>query len=645
VVDDAIVVLENVERHMRTAGVDAKEATRRALSEVAGPVIAIVLVLTAVFVPVAFIGGLVGEMYRQFAMTIAVSVIISGFIALTLTPALCSLILQPSDLSRKGWLGRFHDWFQRLTLHYTEGVRYVLRHTALAAGIIMAMILATWGLSHRIPSALAPEEDQGWVLALSILPPAASLQRTDAVVSQFIAGMRHHPAVMPGNNVSLSGIDPLTFGLRTNTALTFLPLKDWSERTRPELSAQGVVGAIFGTGFGIKDALIIGINPPPISGISLTGGFEAFVQSRQGSDYQALETVTQKLMQAASKRPELVGLNSTFSAQVPRVRLELDRDRAESLGVPVSAIFETLQSTFGALYINDFNKLGRSFQVQMQSEGEYRQYPEDIRNVFVRSDKNQLIPLTALAAVHTETGPDVVERFNVFPAARIIGGPAPGYSSGQALAAMEQVAAQVLPTDYTLAWFGEAYQEKISGKSTGAIFLLAILMVFLILAAQYERFTLPLAIIMAVPFGVFGALLAVWLRGLNNDLYLQVGLVTLVGLSAKNAILIVEFASQRHRQGMSLTDAAIEAARLRFRPIVMTSLAFIFGVLPLAISSGAGSAARHSIGTGVIGGMLMATFLAVFFVPLFFRWTALLSRRERAATAAQETSLDKLARP
>jgi multidrug efflux pump len=627
VVDDAIVVLENVERHMRTEGVDAKEATRRALSEVAGPVIAIVLVLTAVFVPVAFLGGLIGEMYRQFAMTIAVSVIISGFVALTLTPALCALILRPSDTVHHGVLGRFDAWFQRMTLRYTDGVRYIMRHTVLAIGLIAVMLVATWGLSRAIPSSLAPEEDQGWVLALSVLPPASSLQRTDAVVSQLTAGMRQHPAIEPQSMMSFAGLDPLTFGLRTNTAVTFFPLKDWSERKKDELSSQGVVGALFGVGAGIKDGMIIGINPPAISGISISGGFEAFIQSRVGSDYAALEGAVQKFIQATGQRKELAGMTTTFSAQVPRVRIDLDRDRAKALGVPISSVFETLQSTFGALYVNDFNRLGRVFKVQLQSESAYRRYAEDIRQVFVRNGSGELIPLTALASVRIDTGPDMIERFNVFPAARLLGQPAPGYSSGEAMAVMEQVAAEALPEGYSLAWSGQSYQEKVSSESKGLVFLLAILMVVLILAANYERLTLPLAIIMAVPFGVFGALLAVWLRGLSNDLYLQIGLITLVGLSAKNAILIVEFAAQRHKHGMSLKDAAVEAARLRFRPIVMTSLAFIFGVLPLAISSGAGAGSRHSIGTGVIGGMIMATFLAVLFVPLFFLWTASLSRR------------------
>ena len=627
VVDDAIVVLENVERHMRTENIEAKEATRRALDEVAGPVVAIVLVLTAVFIPVAFLGGLIGEMYRQFAMTIAVSVIISGFVALTLTPALCVMILKPGDHKEAGVLGRFDAWFHRMTERYTHGVGFIMRHGFLAVGLILVMLFATWGLSRSIPAALAPEEDQGWVLAITILPPGSSLQRTDAAIKALNDGMRKNPAIAPGAPMAFSGMDAQTFSMRTNTGLTFFPLRDWSERKSEELSAQSVVGAVFGVGSQIKDALILGINPPPIAGISITGGFEGYVQSKTGSDYVALDAATQKLIAAAAKRKEFAGVQTTFSSQVPRVRIELDRDRAKALGVPITAVFETLQSTFGALYVNDFNRLGRVFKVQLQSEARFRKYADDVREVFVRNDKGNLIPLTALATVSNDTGPDMIERFNVFPAARIMGAPAPGYSSGQALAAMEEVAAQELPEGYQLAWSGQSYQEKESAGSKGIMFVLAILMVFLILAALYERLTLPLAIIMAVPFGVFGALLAVWLRGLQNDLYLQIGLITLVGLAAKNAILIVEFAAQGQKHGQSAGDAALEAAKLRLRPIIMTSLAFIFGVLPLALSSGAGAGSRHSIGTGVVGGMIMATFLAVFFVPLFYLWTTRLSRR------------------
>jgi HAE1 family hydrophobic/amphiphilic exporter-1/multidrug efflux pump len=366
--------------------------------------------------------------------------------------------------------------------------------------------------------------------------------------------------------------------------------------------------------------------------MSNTGGFEGFVQSRS-NDYAALEQVTQTLIAAAAQRPEFQGANvgTTYSAQVPRVNVAIDIEKAKLLRVSLDDVNVTLQSTFGALYVNDFNRDGRVYRVQMQSDAKFRAHPEDLREVSVRSAGGAMIPLTAIAAVEQVTGPDFIERFNLFSSARLSGEPAAGYSSGQGLAAMEEVAAQVLPDGYTLAWSGQSYQEKTSGQNTLAIFGLAVLMVFLILAAQYERLTLPFAVILAVPFAVFGAFLAVWLRGLYNDLYLQIGLVTLVGLAAKNAILIVEFAAHLHRDGMGLKEAAVEAARLRFRPIVMTSLAFILGVLPLALSTGAGAASRHSIGTGVIGGMLAATFIAVLFIPQFFVWTMLAGARIRRA--------------
>jgi HAE1 family hydrophobic/amphiphilic exporter-1/multidrug efflux pump len=638
VVDDAIVVLENVERHMRSEHVDSKEATRRAMAEVTRPVIAIVLVLNAVFLPVAFLGGLVGEMYRQFAITIAVSVAISGFVALTLTPALCAFFLKAGAREAPGVLGAFERWFKRMTDRYTQGVGWMLKRSALAAVLLLAMFVVTGVLVARTPSALAPEEDQGYAINIVSLPPAASLQRTKAVMENLERQVNQLPAVADG--VSFAGLDVLTFQQRSNAGVAFAAFKDWSERGTPETSAQGVVGQIFGIGMGIRDAFVFSINPPAIPGLSTTGGFEGYVQSRVGSDYAALEAAAQKLAGAASQRPELTGVLTTFSAQVPRVRLEVDREKAKILGVSLDEINTALQSTFGSLYVNDFNRQGRVYRVQLQSEGQYRAHPEDLRDVYVRSAAGEMMPLTALARVVETVGPDVVERFNVFPAARIMGNPAPGRSSGEALAIMEELAAQHLPEGYSLAWGGQSYQEKTGSQNVLGLFGLAILMVFLILAAQYERVTLPIAVILAVPFAAFGAFLAVALRGLYNDVYLQIGLVTLVGLAAKNAILIVEFASHKMRdEGLDARTAAVEAARLRFRPIIMTSLAFILGVTPLAVSSGAGAASRHSIGTGVIGGMLAATFLAVFFIPTFFVWTQWLSDRlgRRSQRISSET--------
>jgi hydrophobe/amphiphile efflux-1 (HAE1) family protein len=627
VVDDAIVVLENVERIMTTEKLSAPEATAKAMEEVTRPVIAIVLVLTAVFLPVAFLGGLVGEMYRQFAVTISVSVVISGFVALTLTPALCALLLRPHHVVNHGILEKFNDWFARMTSRYEQGVRFVMKRGALAVGVFAVMILVIVGLFRTVPSALAPTEDQGYVFVIGALQDAASLRRTVNAFDTVAGEVRQHPAV--GNAMSVAGMDPLTFSTKTNAGLIWVPLKPWDERTGDDnLSPASVVGSVFAAGMKEKDAMFFAVEPPPIEGLSNVGGFEMYIQSRGRGTPQELESVVQKFLQAAGKRPELAGVMTTFSANVPQMRIELDREKALTLGVPISDVFDTLQSTFGALYVNDFNRSGRVYQVQLQSEPRFRAYPEDIRNVYVRAKSGELVPLTALASVREVKGPETLERFNVFTSAKILGGAAPGYSSGDALTAMEEVAAEVLPQGYAPAWTGTAYQEKMSGGASNGVYLLGVLMVFLILAAQFERWTLPLAVILAVPFAAFGAFVAVFLRGLQNDIYFQIGMLTLVGLAAKNAILIVEFAMMKHHEGMPLADAAIEGAKLRFRPIIMTSLCLIFGVLPLAISSGAGAASRHTLGTSVIGGMLAATFIATFFVPLFFRWIAGLRRKK-----------------
>jgi multidrug efflux pump len=623
VVDDAIVVLENVERIMSSEHLPAPAATIKAMQEVTRPVIAIVLVLTAVFLPVAFLGGLVGEMYRQFAITISVSVAISGFVALTLTPALCALLLRHDHTVRHGILERFNAWFARMTSRYEQGVRFVMKRGALAAGVFAVMLLAIVGLFRAVPNSLAPSEDQGYVFVISMLQDAASLDRTAKAVGAVEKAVRNHPAV--ANAVALAGMDPLTQAFKTNAGIIWLPLKSWDERTGDDnLSPGAVVNAVFAEGSKVKDAFFFAVEPPPIEGLAMTGGFEAYIQSRGSGSVKDLEGVARKFVEAAKQRKELDQdtVNTTFSASVPQMRIDLDREKAMTLGVPVSAVFETLQSTFGALYVNDFNKSGRVYQVQLQSEPRFRAYPEDIRNVYVRANSGELVPLTALASIREVTGPEIVERFNVFNAAKVMGSAAKGYSSGDAIKVVEELAKKELPQGYQLAWTGTAYQEKLSGGASNGVYLLGVLMVFLILAAQFERWTLPLAVILAVPFAAFGAFTAVFLRGLQNDIYFQIGMLTLVGLAAKNAILIVEFAMMKHHEGMPLAEAAVQGAKLRFRPIIMTSLALIFGVLPLALSSGAGAASRHSLGTSVIGGMLAATFVATFFVPLFFRWIA-----------------------
>ena len=617
VVDDAIVVLENVERVMRTEKLSPREAAIKAMDEVTGPIIAIVLVLCAVFVPVGFLGGLAGEMYKQFAITIAVSVVISGIVALTLTPALCALLLKPEHSEPAAPFRAFNRVFDKLTNGYSAGVAFFLKRSAVGLLLFAGMIVLTIGLFNRVPGSLVPDEDQGYVINAYFLPPAASVNRTDALTSDFTQQLMKHPGVE--DVVTFAGFDVLTFGNRTNAGVSFVPLKDWSERTTPELDARNLTHEFMGMGMTEKDGMVMSFNPPPITGMSTTGGFEAYIQDRSGGNVEALGTKVQAFLAAAAKRPELGGVQSTFSANVPQYYIDLDRTKARALGVSISDVFTAMQSTFGSYYVNDFTLYGRTWQVSLQSESEFRRKPEDLSQVYVRSSTtSDLVPLTSLIKVRRILGPDSYARFNVYPSAKVLGGPAPGYSSGQALAAMQEVADEVLGSDYTIGWIGSAYQELATQGSGSIAFIFGLIMVFLILAAQYERWTLPLAVVTAVPFALFGAILAVWLRGIENDVYFQVGLITLIGLAAKNAILIVEFAVMLRAEGKSIFESAYEAAKLRFRPIVMTSLAFILGCVPLAISTGAGSASRHSIGTGVIGGMLGATLLAIFVIPMFF---------------------------
>jgi len=616
VVDDAIVVIENVERVMATDKLGPREATIKAMQEVTGPIIAIVLVLCAVFVPVGFLGGLAGQMYKQFAITIAVSVVISGIVALTLSPALCALLLKPGHQQPAAPFRWFNRVFERMTDGYTAGVRFFLKRAAVGALLFGAMIALMVLLFGRVPSSLVPDEDQGYVLMAYFLPPAASLTRTETLTSDVTQQLMKHPAVQ--DVVTFAGFDILTFGTRSNAGVSFVPLKDWNERSTPELDARNLTRTFMGMGAGQKDGMVLAFNPPPITGMSTTGGFEGYIQDRTGGSTAQLAEKVQAFLAAAAKRPELAGVQSTFNASVPQYYIDLDRTKARALGVAINDVFTAMQSTFGSYYVNDFSLYGRTWQVSLQSEPEFRRKPEDLSQVYVRSSGGELVPLSTLVKVQRILGPDSYARFNVYPAAKILGGPAPGYSSGQALAAVQEVAGEVLGSDYTVGWTGSAYQELASQGSGSMAFVFGLIMVFLILAAQYERWTLPVAVVTAVPFAVFGAILAVWLRGLSNDVYFQVGLVTLIGLAAKNAILIVEFAVLCRQQGMGIFESALEASRLRFRPIVMTSLAFILGVVPLAISTGAGAAARHSIGTGVIGGMLAATFLAIFLIPMFY---------------------------
>lgn len=616
VVDDAIVVLENFERIMRTERLSPKQAAIKAMREVSGPVVAIVLVLCAVFVPVGFMGGLTGGMYQQFAITIAVSVAISGLVALTLTPTLC-ILLASEETEPYGFFRKFNDGFERLTESYVGGVSWLLSRNVVAVLGLLAVLGLTALLFTRVPGGLVPDEDQGYLLVMGSLQPAASLDRTAEVANTVTETLLAQEEV--AHVVTFAGFDLLSGGQKTDSMASFVNLTDWSERDGEGEDSMSLAKKFMGLLSGIKDASILALNPPPISGMSTTGGFELYVQDRSGGSLQALQEVTGNLIAAANQRPELSRVSSTFSTNVPQYQLSVNRDKAKALGVPFSDIFDTLQSSVGALYVNDFTLYGRTFQVNLQSEADFRRRAEDLKQVFVRSQSGNMIPLSELVQAERVAGVAQLDRFNIFPAAKVIGSPAPGYSSGDALNAIEEVAAETVTGNYAVAWTGSAYQEKMAGSSATMAFIMGIIMVFLILAALYERWSLPFAVVLAIPFAIFGAFLATWLRGLNNDVYFQIGLVTLIGLSAKNAILIVEFAFMKSKEGMSLADAAVEGARLRFRPIVMTSLAFILGVVPLAISSGAGAASRHAIGTGVIGGMLASTFIATLFVPWLYK--------------------------
>ncbi len=615
VVDDAIVVLENVERLMHEEGMSPRDAAIQAMHEVTGPVIAIVLVLCAAFVPIAFLGGLAGELYRQFSVTISIAVVLSGFVALTLTPALCAVLLKVEAEQKNKFFDWFNGKFAQLTARYTQGVAFFLKRGILGLILFACMGLLTGLLFKIVPGALVPDEDQGYFIGAVILPEGSSLERTNAVVKKVEAAMS------PNKNIdtvfSLVGLNFLGGGgLKSSAATMFFPLKPWAERTQ---SAKELVMETYMKTGGIKEGLPLAFAPPAIQGLGQTGGFEFYLQNKGDGGVRRLAQLLPSLLEEANKQPELQGVKTIWQANSPQLFVSVDIEKARAMGIAVADIYNTLAATLGSYYVNDFNKSGRIYQVLMQAEGQYRAKPDDIGALYVRSKSGQMIQIRSVADVKFVAGPDSVQHFNALPSIQILGEPKPGFSSGQAIAAMERTASKVLPADVGFDWGGSAFQQKRSSGAAGLALGAGFLMIFLILAAQYEKWSLPFSVLLALPFGIFGALTAVYLRNFTNDVYFQIGLVTLLGLSAKNAILIVEFATVKVHEGLTPVAAALEAARLRFRPILMTSLAFILGVVPLAFSSGAGAAARQSIGTGVLGGMLAATFLAVFLVPLFFK--------------------------
>jgi len=624
VVDDAIVVLENVERIMHEEGLEAREAAIKAMKEVTGPVIAIVLVLVSVFVPIAFLGGLTGELYRQFAVTISIAVVISGVVALTMTPALCVLTLKQGHRAPGKFFTWFNNWFARVTNRYTNGVLWMIKRGALGVILFVGMVVITAGLWKATPGSLLPDEDQGFYIAAVFLPDGASLDRTDKVVAEVVAAIKSNP-----NNedvIAFTGFDFLGGGYRNSAATIFVTQKHWDERTVP---VQALVGEFFMKTGGIKEALVLAFAPPPIFGLGNTSGFEVYLQNKGEGGPEKLVQSMYGIMGAASQSKILAGVQTLWRPSSPQLNINVDREKAKSLGIPLDAAFNTMAATLGTYYVNDFNKYGRTWQVLMSADSIHRKRPEDIGRIFVKSDRGAMVPVSAFAKIEYSAGPDTLDRYNNLPAVKLIGQAAPGHSSGEAIAEFEKIAGAALPSDMSYDWTGSSFQEKRVSSAAVIALVLAAIMAFLILAAQYEKWSLPLSVLLAMPFGIFGSLAAVWLvtnvgmlfgkTGLTNDVYFQIGLVTLLGLAAKNAILIVEFAVYKSQEGMSAAAAALEAARLRFRPILMTSLAFILGVAPLAFSSGAGAGARHSVGTGVMGGMLAATFLAIFFVPLFYK--------------------------
>lgn len=621
VVDDAIVVLENTERLMREEGLDPLPAAIKSIGQVSAAVIAIVLVLCAVFVPVAFQGGIAGQLYRQFAITVAIAVVISGVVALTLTPALCALILKKSHDQESAFFRKFNAGFNRLTQFYTGIVDITLHHKIIGAIAFGGFILAMVVLFRIVPGSLVPPEDQGYIITVVVMPDNATLSRTTKTTEDIRAAVAQDTAV--ASEFAINGFELFTGANKTNAATMFVRMKDWDERAA---SADDMVGKVTGIGMQQPDGMGFAVNPPAIRGLGSAGGFEVYVQSQRDSDPIKLAQVMNNLMEAMRQDPALTGLNSFFRPTVPQLKIEVDEAKAISLNVNIADIYTTLQSTMGQFYVNDFNKNGRTYRVQLQAEPEFRMQPEDLGKVYVRSQPTadnptgNMIPLSALSIVKNVVGAEQLERYNGLLSAKVFGSGAPGVSSGDSIKAVERIAKDSLPDGYKIAWTGQAYQEKRTGNAAMLAFGFAIVMVFLILAAQFETWALPLAVIMAVPFALTGALLAVLFRGMPNDIYFQIGMITLIGLAAKNAILIVEFASQKMEEGMPLGQAALEAARLRFRPIVMTSMAFVLGIVPLVIATGAGAAARQSMGTGVFGGMILATFIATIFIPLFFTW-------------------------
>lgn len=617
VVDDAIVVVEAVEHHIQENGMSPKEATYRAMNEVSGPVVAIAFVLSAVFIPVAFTGGTVGELYKQFAITISVSMMLSAIVALSLTPALCSLLLVKKEEAPKGFIGKavkaFDDWFARTLAKYVKNVEGCIRKSKLILTCLAIVVICIGFLAKATPTGFVPNEDQGMTAVSIALPEGASSNRTEQIMAGLAQKMRKLPGVK--NVMEVSGIDILSMGQKANAGLAVVTMEDYSKRSN---SVQDIIPMIFGMGAQIPDATVMAFQPPSLPGASSTGTLSLYLMNLGGEDVNTMGERANEFLAACRKRPEIGMLYTTLNTNTPMYQFEVDRDKAQSMNVPVSTVYSALQAFLGGNEINDINNFGRTWKVVMQADEKYRTGVEDMRYFFVRSNDGQSIPLNTLVKPLPKNSSVVMTRFNGASAIKISGDPASGYSSGQAMTAIEEVAKEVLPNTYTYEWTGQSLDEIEAGSRSTQIFIISLIFVFLCLAALYESWTIPLAVLLSVPSAVFGCFLVQYARGLQNDVYMQIGLITLIGLAAKNAILIVEYAKMNMEQGMDVVHAAIEAAHVRLRPILMTSFAFILGCLPLAIATGPGAGARVSMGNAVVGGMTIATLFGIFLIPVLF---------------------------
>jgi HAE1 family hydrophobic/amphiphilic exporter-1 len=649
VVDDAIVVVEAVTKKMEE-GLKPKAATIAAMKEVSGPIVATSLALMAVFVPVAAMGGITGRLYQQFAITIAISVAISSLNALTLSPALSAMLLRPPSERKDNLLTPFYNWFnqtfERATGGYMSIATMFSRKLAISVATLLIMVVLMGGLFGAVPGGFVPEEDQGYFLINIQLPDAASLERTDAVTKQVEAILVGSPGV--DSVTAIAGYSLLTASLSPNNAFLFVSLNHWSERGSAELHVNNIIQRVNRQfAMGIPQAIVFAFGPPAIPGLGTGSGFSMMLQDRGGNSPTYLAEQARAFIEAASERPEIGRINTTYRANVPQIFADVDTDMVLKAGVSLADLNTTLGAFLGGAYVNDFNRFGRLFKVYVQAEPEYRSDPSDIRYFFVRGKTGETVPLSALVSTRSTQGPEYTNRFNLFRAAELTGAPAPGYSSDQALDALEEVAASVLPTDMTYSWNAMSFQERAAAGSGSTVFALALLFVFLILAAQYESWSLPVGVLLGTPIAIFGAMAGLWISGLflpgyQNNVFAQIGLVMLIGMAAKNAILIVEFAKLKSDQGFSALDAALSAAKDRFRPILMTAFSFILGVLPLLVASGAGAEARKVMGMTVFSGMLAATVMGVLIIPALYVLVERLSGRDKpSAKAMSEPSMEQ----